>query len=440
MINITQTQRDRIQRLHLAVAMDEKWITVKPNGAEHKGSHVKIDDEGRIVAGMGGKFKGEKINEVRKDFNGPKTPSNATLKNSNSSKSSTKQDKSSHKKVDFSDTKNEVRERIRETNLDRLNKLSAELFRKFTDNKIPESVRAEYNKLRKDVNNRINELKNGKESNDSPKKTELSGSTAHNKKKDVEQLPDKIERGKQFKEPPKIPQWYADIRSNHSDPYWNGKYYDGKKKGEHRIYISGKEYSISSTQKAELEQHRKDWNDYKTAQQAGGTYLNVPFEQRELAKRHGAKWNPNKKQWYIPPGVELPKEIEHFSPNYVAPKSPVSGLSSLKQKKTQNKENRLFGAKTHVDIENMSKSEAQKHLEDLYSAQKRYTNIVNEGGEGFNPYDQLIKEFGAAYTRKFEPRVQALYERLAEGQKKESEQKKRYLQEKIDKNGGWYPD
>lgn len=58
------------------IAQDaDKWITVKPNGAEHKGAHVKIDGEtGEVKAGMGGKFTGQKISEVRKDFTGPKTP------------------------------------------------------------------------------------------------------------------------------------------------------------------------------------------------------------------------------------------------------------------------------------------------------------------------------------------------------------------------------
>ena len=61
---------------------DAHWITVKPNGPEHKGQPVLIDDEGggRIIGGMGGKFNGQKISEVRKTFIGPKTPSEATLK------------------------------------------------------------------------------------------------------------------------------------------------------------------------------------------------------------------------------------------------------------------------------------------------------------------------------------------------------------------------
>lgn len=65
-------------------AQDEaKWITVHPGGkgpkkdgsGEKGGTPVLIDDEtGRIMGGMGGKFKGEKINEIKKSFVGPKTP------------------------------------------------------------------------------------------------------------------------------------------------------------------------------------------------------------------------------------------------------------------------------------------------------------------------------------------------------------------------------
>lgn len=55
---------------------DDKWVTVKPNGQAGKGRPVLIDSEtGEIKAGMGGKFKGEKISEIRKSFVGPKSPS-----------------------------------------------------------------------------------------------------------------------------------------------------------------------------------------------------------------------------------------------------------------------------------------------------------------------------------------------------------------------------
>ena len=58
------------------LAMDaDKWITVHPNGKENKGKPALIDETtGRVKAGMGGKFNGQKISEVRKDFVGAKTP------------------------------------------------------------------------------------------------------------------------------------------------------------------------------------------------------------------------------------------------------------------------------------------------------------------------------------------------------------------------------
>lgn len=72
-------QRAILSKARRMLAMDSRWITVKPNGAENKGSPVKIDESGRIEAGMGGKFNGEKINEVRKSFVGAKTPSKEHL-------------------------------------------------------------------------------------------------------------------------------------------------------------------------------------------------------------------------------------------------------------------------------------------------------------------------------------------------------------------------
>ena len=59
-------------------AMDA-WITVKPHGDDEKGSHVEIDEQGRVQKGMGGKFTGQRISEIHKGFEGPKTPSQAHI-------------------------------------------------------------------------------------------------------------------------------------------------------------------------------------------------------------------------------------------------------------------------------------------------------------------------------------------------------------------------
>ncbi len=51
-----------------AMAGDDKWITVKPNGPDAVGRPALIGEGGEIKAGMGGKFTGEKINEISRTF------------------------------------------------------------------------------------------------------------------------------------------------------------------------------------------------------------------------------------------------------------------------------------------------------------------------------------------------------------------------------------
>lgn len=52
------------KRSNLHDFLDDKWITVHPNGKEGKGSPVLIGEDGKIKAGMGGKFNGQKIGEA----------------------------------------------------------------------------------------------------------------------------------------------------------------------------------------------------------------------------------------------------------------------------------------------------------------------------------------------------------------------------------------
>lgn len=291
-------QRAILSKARRLLAMDSRWITVKPNGAENKGSPVKIDESGRIEAGMGGKFNGEKINEVRKSFVGAKTPSKEHLAVAGK--------EAAHRK-ELAEISSSIDKNFTAGNVQELNDATTKLFNKYVDRSIPENIRKEYGELRKQAFKKIDELKNISTGETSKTVTQPEKTPPNNAKEDIGS-----NNNKTVTTEPKIPDWYAEIRSKHSQPYWNGKFYDGKKKDTHRIYVSGKEYTISSEQKAELEQHRKDWASFKASQQAGGTYLNVPYEQRELAKQHGAKWNPDKKKWYLPPGVELADEIKHF--------------------------------------------------------------------------------------------------------------------------------
>jgi hypothetical protein len=47
------------------LAVDDSWITVRPNGPDATGSPVLLDDRGRVKAGMGGKFTGRHIAKLK---------------------------------------------------------------------------------------------------------------------------------------------------------------------------------------------------------------------------------------------------------------------------------------------------------------------------------------------------------------------------------------
>lgn len=422
-----RNQKNILNKARRLLAQDNKWITVKPNGSEGKGAHVELDESGRVTKGMGGKFNSTKINEVRKSFVGAKTPSQEQL-NANTAKAARPSEPAK-----TTSAKTNIGHIAKET--DKAVMVYAEIVNAAGDKKkvgvwIPKS--------------QIGDDGNASMSIIREKQRELSGMYAGLTSIDFVGASEEVitpqidkkrsEEKKASNNPvttePKLPDWYADIRSKHSNPYWNGKFYDGKKKDSHMIFVSGRGYEISSEQKAELEQHRKDWSSFKASQQASGTYLKVPYEQRELAKKHGAKWNPDKKQWYLPPGVDLADEIKHFSPDYKAPVTPKPTHSASRPNTPAKK----------VDINNMSKSEAKAHLDDLYKKSKRYNDVINEGGEGFNPFKAAIREFSSQYTRKFEPEKQALFDRIDAKAKKDYEDRMRELDEKIERNGGWYPD
>nr|DAX59912.1 MAG TPA: hypothetical protein [Caudoviricetes sp.] len=439
-------QRAILSKARRLLAMDSRWITVKPNGAENKGSPVKIDESGRIEAGMGGKFNGEKINEVRKSFVGAKTPSKEHL----AAVAKPKSEKKLPAKVKLKETHIQIKEPI---------KAEKSIFGGYRVDGMPDNasidkslvtvknghivgvkkgLEQELAKLTGQNVEAVGEAQPLSEKTIAKQKAEEAANKAKkeqiemNARNAVRALFVLEGRGDVFKESkpsepdkaistktnighidkkrseekktsnnhvttePKIPDWYAEIRKKHSDPYWNGKFYDGRKKDTHRIYVSGKEYTISSEQKAELEQHRKDWASFKASQQAGGTYLNVPYEQRELAKQHGAKWNPDKKKWYLPPGVELADEIKHFSPDYKAPvqqkttSSPQVSQSAIANVKTRD-----------YDMDAMSETELKEHIQRLRKQRRQYQNVMNEGGEGFNPYDRRLEEAWGKLSERF---------------------------------------
>ena len=59
---IDEAGRPIVSRKQLA---DAKLVTVHPNGAGSKGTPVQISENGTVLAGMGGKFNGKKLGELK---------------------------------------------------------------------------------------------------------------------------------------------------------------------------------------------------------------------------------------------------------------------------------------------------------------------------------------------------------------------------------------
>ncbi len=53
-------------------------------------------------------------------------------------------------------------------------------------------------------------------------------------------------------------------------------------------------------------------------------YLNVPYAEKDQAKALGARWDPQRKSWYVPEG----KAIEPFA--RWTPESPANGAVAMK--------------------------------------------------------------------------------------------------------------
>jgi DNA topoisomerase IB len=61
-------------------------------------------------------------------------------------------------------------------------------------------------------------------------------------------------------------------------------------------------------EKADREQARLD-----EVQSSSVVWLSVPFEEKDIAKRHGAKWSPEQKSWYVL--GKVPAELKRYAPH-----------------------------------------------------------------------------------------------------------------------------
>ena len=231
----------------------DKRITVKPNGPENKGSHVKIDDAtGEVKAGMGGKFTGQRISEVRKDFTGPKTPKGY--------RKPTAEEQARMAAEDYKRAREEAHRRHEE--------------KKAYGN----AIRGEAEKLHEEI-----------------KELQKRNPTTEPEIREV------FEKSKNIGN--KIYSMYQDIKGKFDGNYRDDLLVDylslvssearqsiDKQKRLYRDLVLKKQNPQAETTKQAEQKNKQDNNPKK--------YLNVRYAEKDKAKSAGARWDPEARKWY----------------------------------------------------------------------------------------------------------------------------------------------
>lgn len=394
-----QKQKAILNKARRLLAQDNKWITVKPNGSEGKGAHVELDESGRVTKGMGGKFNGTKINEVRKSFVGAKTPSQEQLNKSNQ-----KTTKKPSTKINLKETHIQIKQPI---------KAEKSIFGGYRVDGMPDNasidkslvtvknghivgvkqgLEQELAKLTGQNVEAVGEAQPLSEKTIAKQKAEEAANKA--KKEQVEinarnavralfALEGRIDVFKESKpaeaaktskgaktnighiaketdkavmvnalcevaghdKPIKVGVWFPKSRLvNGNAPIDLIRQKERELSEKFRGGLNGYELDGASEEpedKAYLQQKPKSTNSSK-----GGTILNVPYKQRNIAKQFGAKWDSEQKTWYIPEGEEVPPQIK-----YLVAQDSMCVMAQDRSMRSYDEDGRL-----HVETSNISKA------------------------------------------------------------------------------------
>lgn len=393
-----QKQKAILNKARRLLAQDNKWITVKPNGSEGKGAHVELDESGRVTKGMGGKFNGTKINEVRKSFVGAKTPSQEQLNKSNQ-----KTTKKPSAKINLKETHIQIKEPIKaeksifggyrvdgmpdnasidkslvtvknghivgvkkglEQELAKLTGQNVEAVgeaQPLSEKTIAKQKAEEAaNKARKEqvemnarnavralfaLEGRGDVLKESKPS-DATKTSGTKTNIGHiAKETDKAVMVNALCEVAGHDKPIKVGVWFPKSRLvNGNAPIDLIRQKERELSEKFRGGLNGYELDGAAEEpedKAYLQQKPKSTNSSK-----GGTVLNVPYKQRNIAKQFGAKWDSEQKTWYIPEGEEVPPQIK-----YLIAKDSRCMMAQDRSMRSYDEDGRL-----HVETSNISKA------------------------------------------------------------------------------------
>ena len=387
---------DKARRL---LAQDNKWITVKPNGSEGKGAHVELDESGRVTKGMGGKFNGTKISEVRKSFVGAKTPSQEQLNKSNQ-----KTKKKPSAKINLKETHIQIKQPIKaeksifggyrvdgmpdnasidkslvtvknghivgvkkglEQELAKLTGQNVEAVgeaqplseKTIAKQKAEEAAnKAKKEQVEMNARNAVRALfalegrsdvfEESKPSESTPSSNGTKTNIGHiAKETDKAVMVNALCEVAGHDKPIKVGVWFPKSRLvNGNAPIDLIRQKERELSEKFRGGLNGYELDGASEEpedKAYLQQKPKSTNSSK-----GGTILNVPYKQRNIAKQFGAKWDSEQKTWYIPEGEEVPPQIK-----YLVAQDSMCVMAQDRSMRSYDEDGRL-----HVETSNISKA------------------------------------------------------------------------------------
>ncbi len=249
------------------LALDDRWIMVKPNGPDAKGAHMLIGEGGEVKAGAGGKFNGQKINEIPRTFeNKQYTGGNGATSSSSLGKGKSSNSEPQAKNTPATKTKEEHNKNF----LSVVNNIGE-------SGKIPDNAIQAY----KDFDNEIN-----------------SGKLGSNSKSDYEikkHLLDVAERSLELERK----EYESKNVSRTVTPEYKEEYskigYEGMKNkmAAEREQFARRKRNILRAKRI---------NDVEKIT-GGGHALDVPYADKDLAKASGARWEPQTKTWYVPKGA-----------------------------------------------------------------------------------------------------------------------------------------
>lgn len=262
-----------------AVAEDgDRWITVRPNGANGKGRPALIDEtSGTIKAGMGGKFNGRSIDDIPRGKNphpvteGKYRARQQRLAQKNSG--NTPSAGGSYASMSKADIQAAATRGVEK------NMPDAEKVRIIRQNIAP--MEAEAKSIRADLLRRQEEVW----------KLETES---------------RQERGnitsKQFVDTTPKEKAYFEARRDFE-----------AEKSRTAVFLSsvdGIQRTLNQVEQRMAPTPTSTTSKPSAPKKTGATYLNVSYREKDSAKKAGAKWDPQRRQWYMPAGKDVPESLQ----------------------------------------------------------------------------------------------------------------------------------